>query len=58
MRFTPKIIPLAGAIALALSGSAYAEEQVIKIGHSGPLTGSKRLQVKTMKTGCVWRSRN
>ena len=51
MRFTPKIIPLAGAIALALSGSAYAEEQVIKIGHSGPLSGANAFAGKDNENG-------
>ncbi|MFC5476092.1 branched-chain amino acid ABC transporter substrate-binding protein [Paraherbaspirillum soli] len=33
------MIPLAGAIALALAGSAYAQEQIVKIAHVGPITG-------------------
>lgn len=39
MRFNIKIIPLAGAIAFAFAGTAYAQ-QVVKIGHVGPLSGS------------------
>ena len=39
MRFNTKIIPLAGAIAFAFAGSAYAQ-QVVKIGHVGPLSGA------------------
>ncbi|MEO6352609.1 MAG: branched-chain amino acid ABC transporter substrate-binding protein [Oxalobacteraceae bacterium] len=39
MRFNTKIIPLAGAIAFAFAGTAYAQ-QVVKIGHVGPLSGS------------------
>jgi branched-chain amino acid transport system substrate-binding protein len=34
-----KMIPLAAAIALALSASAHAQEQVVKIAHVGPITG-------------------
>jgi len=39
MQFKTKLIPLAGAIAFALAGTAAAQEQVIKIGHVAPLTG-------------------
>jgi branched-chain amino acid transport system substrate-binding protein len=39
MTFNIKIIPLAGAIAFAFAGTAYAQ-QVVKIGHVGPLSGS------------------
>jgi len=34
-----KMIPLAAAIALSLSASAYAQEQTVKIAHVGPITG-------------------
>ena len=51
MRFTPKMIPLAGAIALALTGSAYAEEQLVKIGHSGPLSGANAFAGKDNENG-------
>ena len=34
-----KMIPLTAAVALALSASAYAQEQVVKIAHVGPITG-------------------
>ena len=51
MRFTPKMIPLAGAIALALAGSAYAQEQVVKIGHSGPLSGANAFAGKDNENG-------
>ncbi|MDB5764507.1 MAG: branched-chain amino acid transporter substrate-binding protein [Herminiimonas sp.] len=40
MQFKTKIIPLAGAIALALAGSAFAQE-VIKIGHVAPMSGGQ-----------------
>ncbi|KAF3999923.1 branched-chain amino acid ABC transporter substrate-binding protein [Glaciimonas immobilis] len=39
MQIKTKMIPLVGAIALALAGSAFAQEQVVTIGHVGPLTG-------------------
>ncbi len=41
MQFKIKMIPLAGAIAFALAGAgaASAEEQVVKIGHVGPMSG-------------------
>lgn len=39
MQFKTKMIPLAAALAFALAGIAHAEEQVVKIGHVGPLTG-------------------
>lgn len=51
MRFTPTMIPLAGAIALLLAGSAWAEEQVIKIGHSGPLSGANAFAGKDNENG-------
>lgn len=36
-----KMIPLAGAIAFAFAGSAFAaEEQIVKIGHVGPISGA------------------
>ena len=34
-----KLIPLAAAIALSFAGSAFAQEQVVKIAHVGPITG-------------------
>lgn len=39
MQIKTKLIPLVGAIALVLAGSAFAQEEVVKIGHVGPLTG-------------------
>ena len=38
MRFTPTLLPLL-SIASLLSASAYAQEQVVKIGHVAPLSG-------------------
>jgi len=40
MQFTTKMIPLAGAIAFAFAGVASAQEQVVKIGHVGPISGA------------------
>ena len=39
MQIKTKLIPLVGAIAFALAGSVFAQEEVVKIGHVGPLTG-------------------
>jgi len=40
MQLNTKLIPLVGAIAFALAGAAFAQEQVVKIGHVGPLSGA------------------
>ncbi|MEO7031980.1 MAG: branched-chain amino acid ABC transporter substrate-binding protein, partial [Herbaspirillum sp.] len=40
MQFSTKLIPLVGAIAFAFAGSALAQEQIVKIGHVGPLSGA------------------
>jgi len=37
---TIKMIPLAAAVAFAFAGSASAQEQVVKIGHVGPISGA------------------
>jgi branched-chain amino acid transport system substrate-binding protein len=34
------MIPLAGAIAFAFAGAAFAQEEVVRIGHVGPITGA------------------
>lgn len=39
MQFTTKIIPLAGAISFALASTAFAQEQIVKIGHVAPVSG-------------------
>jgi branched-chain amino acid transport system substrate-binding protein len=43
MKLTTKrishLIPLVGAIAFAIAGVAHAQEQTVKIGHVGPITG-------------------
>lgn len=51
MRFTPKMIPMAGAIALVLAASACAEEQIIKFGHTGPLSGPNAFAGKDNENG-------
>ena len=40
MQFKTKMIPLAGALAFAFAGAAAAQEQVVKIGHVGPISGA------------------
>jgi branched-chain amino acid transport system substrate-binding protein len=40
MQFKTKMIPLVGAIAYAIAGAASAQEQVVKIGHVGPISGA------------------
>jgi len=39
MQFEIKMVPLAGAIALAFASAASAQEQIVKIGHVGPISG-------------------
>lgn len=41
MEFKTKIIPLAGAIAIMLSGPAFAQEVVVKLGHVAPMSGGQ-----------------
>ncbi|GIZ50718.1 branched-chain amino acid ABC transporter substrate-binding protein [Noviherbaspirillum aridicola] len=38
--FKTKMIPLAGAIAFAFAGAASAQEEVVRIGHVGPISGA------------------
>src|SRR4051794_26256505 len=40
MQFTTKMIPLAVAVAFAYAGPASAQEQIVKIGHVGPISGA------------------
>ncbi|MFC7514722.1 ABC transporter substrate-binding protein, partial [Herbaspirillum sp. GCM10030257] len=40
MQSTTKMIPLAAALAFAFAGTASAQEQVVKIGHVGPISGA------------------
>ncbi|MES2536378.1 MAG: branched-chain amino acid ABC transporter substrate-binding protein [Pseudomonadota bacterium] len=41
MLFQTKMIPLAGAIALMLAGTAQAQELVVKLGHVAPMSGGQ-----------------
>jgi branched-chain amino acid transport system substrate-binding protein len=40
MQFNTKMIPLAAALAFAFAGNASAQEQIVKIGHVGPISGA------------------
>jgi len=51
MKLTTKLIPLIGAISLALAGAAQAQEQVIKIGHVGPISGPNAHMGKDNENG-------
>jgi len=51
MQFKTKMIPLAGAVAFAFAGAAFAQEQVVTIGHVGPLTGPSAHLGKDMENG-------
>ncbi len=41
MQIKHKFIPLAGAVAFALTGLAHAQVQIIKIGHVAPISGNQ-----------------
>src|SRR5439155_23475210 len=51
MPFNTRIIPLFGAVMLAFSASASAQEQIVKIGHSGPLSGANAFAGKDNENG-------
>ena len=53
MQFKTKMIPLAGAVAVAfaLAGNAHAQEQIVKIGHVGPVTGTDAHMGKDNENG-------
>ena len=52
MQFKTKMIPLAGAIALVFAGAASAaEEQIVKIGHVGPISGNNAYIGKDSENG-------
>lgn len=44
-------ISLVGAVAFALAGGAYAQEQIVKIGHTGPLSGANSYAGKDNENG-------
>ncbi len=52
------IVSLIGIAAIALASTAQAQEQVVAIGHTGPLSGRTRSRARTTKTVCAWRSKN
>lgn len=51
MKTHTKLVPLFGLIALAFAGPASAQEQVVKIGHSGPLSGPNAFAGKDNENG-------
>ncbi len=51
MKTKTNMIPLLGLVALALAGHVNAQEQVIKIGHSGPLSGANAFAGKDNESG-------
>ncbi len=51
MQCKTKMIPLAGAIAFALAGTVYAQEQIVKIGHVGPMSGPSAHMGKDNENG-------
>jgi branched-chain amino acid transport system substrate-binding protein len=51
MKTTAGMVPFIGLVALALAGQAHAQEQVVKIGHSGPLSGPNAFAGKDNENG-------
>ena len=51
MQFKHAILPLTGALLLALAGGAYADDQLVKIGLTGPLSGSNAFAGKDNENG-------
>ncbi len=51
MTTNAKMIPLFGLMALALAGQVFAEDQVVKIGQSGPLSGPNAFAGKDNENG-------
>src|ERR1035437_2042554 len=51
MRHKSLILPVLGALSLALAGIACAQEQVVKIGHTGPLSGANAFAGKDNENG-------
>ena len=50
---TIKMIPLAAAVAFAFAGSASAQEQIVKIGHVGPISGAIAHLGKDNENGAI-----
>ena len=51
MRHKLLVLPVLGALSLALAGIACAQEQVVKIGHTGPLSGANAFAGKDNENG-------
>ncbi|MES2878053.1 MAG: branched-chain amino acid ABC transporter substrate-binding protein [Pseudomonadota bacterium] len=51
MHFKHALLPLSGALLLALAGGAYADDQLVKIGLTGPLSGSNAFAGKDNENG-------
>jgi len=51
MKTNAKMIPLLGLMTLTMAGHAFAEDQVVKIGHSGPLSGPNAFAGKDNENG-------
>lgn len=51
MKIKPSMIPLLGVMAIAFAGNASAQEQVVKIGHTGPLSGANAFAGKDNENG-------
>ena len=51
MTIKPSMVPLLGVMAIALAGNANAQEQVVKIGHTGPLSGANAFAGKDNENG-------
>jgi len=51
MQFKTKMIPLASTVAFAFAGAAFAQEQLVTIGHVGPLSGPSAHLGKDMENG-------
>eukprot|EP01038_Epipyxis_sp_PR26KG_P017782 gene17782-24816_t len=51
MKTKASMVPFLSLVALAVAGQAYAQEQVVKIGHSGPLSGPNAFAGKDNENG-------
>ncbi|HEX5697181.1 MAG TPA: ABC transporter substrate-binding protein, partial [Rhodoferax sp.] len=51
MKLTSTLLPLVGALTLAFASQAYAQEQTVIIGLTGPLSGSNAFAGKDNENG-------
>ena len=51
MKLTSTLLPLMGALTLAIASQAYAQEQTVVIGMTGPLSGSNAFAGKDNENG-------